>query len=208
MIRFIRTSIIIVTFLAVMTGLGPNRAGAEDAPAASGYLDGQLLVAAPKLTDPRFSETVIVMIDHDAGGAIGLVVNRGLGSGQLKALLEGFGIEADAASGSVRLHYGGPVETGRGFILHSTDYSGPSTKAISDAVAVSTGRDILVAIAAGEGPRETRFILGYAGWGPGQLESEMARDDWLTAPVESSLIFETDLDTIWRNARESGGLPL
>lgn len=208
MFRSIRTFIAILTFLAVTTSQGPNRAGAADGPTASAYLGGQLLVAAPKMTDPNFSETVIVMVDHNAGGAMGLVVNRSMGSGQLKALLGGFGIESETASGTVRLHSGGPVEAGRGFVLHSTDYTGPSTRVVNDGVAVSTGRDILEAIGTGKGPRVARFILGYAGWGPGQLESEMARDDWLTAPAEPSLVFEEDLDAVWEKAIESGGVPL
>jgi len=197
-----------LTYAVLVAGSFPHLGRAADAPAASAYLAGQLLVAAPKMTDPNFSETVIVIIDHNAGGAMGLVVNRGIGTGPLKALLDGFGIESDTASGTVRLHYGGPVETSRGFILHSTDYTGPTTRVVNKGVAVSIGRDILAAIAAGKGPRFTRFIVGYAGWGPGQLESEMARDDWLTAPSEPSLIFEEDLNAVWQEAIESGGLPL
>lgn len=208
MFRSICTSLLILACWIVMTSQALHRAGAADAPSAKPYLGGQLLVAAPKMTDPNFSETVIVMIDHNAGGAMGLVVNRSMGTGQLKALLEGFGIESDTVSGTVRLHAGGPVEAGRGFVLHSDDYHGPSTKVVSDGVAVSTGRDILNAIAEGKGPRVKRFILGYAGWGPGQLESEMARDDWFTAPAEPSLVFEDALDTVWEKAVDSGGLPL
>lgn len=208
MVRFICVSVVVLAFWAVVSGLGPNRAGAAEAPARSPYLGGQLLVAAPKMTDPNFAETVIVMVDHNAGGAMGLIVNRIMGSGQLKTLLQGFGVESDTASGTVRLHAGGPVETGRGFVLHSADYSGPSTQKVSDGLAVSTGRDILNAIADGEGPRVIRFILGYAGWGPGQLEGEMARDDWLTAPAEPSLVFDDDVDSLWQKAVDSGGLPL
>lgn len=208
MSRFPRLRAAILAVWFVTTGLDHRPTVAADPPAASTSLAGQLLVAAPKMTDPRFSETVIFMIDHNAGGAMGLVVNRALGTGQLKTLLEGFGVESDTASGSVRLHYGGPVETSRGFVLHSTDYTGPSTRVLNDGVAVSTGRDILNAIGEGKGPRVKRFILGYAGWGPGQLESEMARDDWLTAPAHSSLVFEEDLDDAWRKAVDSGGLPL
>ncbi len=208
MFRMMRTCTTILTYVVLLTGLWLNGARAADAPGSGRHLGGQLLVAAPKLTDPNFSETVIVMIDHNAGGAMGLVVNRSMGEGNLKALLEGFGIESEEASGTVRLHSGGPVERDRGFILHSTDYTGPSTKAINDEIAVSSGRDILSAIGAGEGPREARFILGYAGWGAGQLESEMAREDWLTAPADPSLVFSEDLDAIWQGAIDSGGLAL
>ncbi len=208
MFRTLGMCVAILSFVVLMTNPGPNRARAADKPGTNGSLAGQLLVASPSMADPRFSQTVIYMINHGPNGAMGLVVNRGMGKGRLKALLEGFGIKSETASGSVRLHYGGPVGAGRGFVLHSTDYAGPSTKVVDGRIAVSTGRDILNAIAGGEGPREIRFILGYAGWGPGQLESEMARDDWLTAPAEPSLIFSDDLDAVWEKAFKSAGLSL
>lgn len=208
MLRKLGTYAAILTFLVLITDPGAKLARAADAPGTGGSIAGQLLVATPRMSDPRFSETVIYMVDHNAKGAMGLVVNRSLGEGQLKALLEGFGIESEKATGTVRLHYGGPVEAGRGFVLHSTDYTGPDTKVVNGQIAVSTGLDVLEAVGAGEGPREARFILGYAGWGPGQLESEMAREDWLTAPADSSLIFSGDLDAVWEKALASSGLSL
>ena len=208
MVRKMGTCAAILTFVVLLTNPGPHLARAADGPGTGGFIAGQLLVATPRMPDPRFSEAVIYMIDHDAKGAMGLVVNRSLGEGQLKALLEAFGVESEDATGTVRLHYGGPVEAGRGFVLHSTDYSGPSTRVVNGQIAVSTGLDVLKAVGAGEGPRESRFILGYAGWGPGQLESEMAREDWLTAPADSSLIFSDDLDAVWEKALASSGLSL
>ncbi len=208
MFRKMGTYAAILTFVVLMTNPGAMLARAAGAAGTGGSIAGQLLVATPRMTDPRFSETVIYMIDHNATGAMGVVINRGLGEGQLKALLEAFGVETEKASGTVRLQYGGPVETGRGFVLHSTDYSGPSTKVVNGQIAISTGLDVLKAVGAGEGPREARFILGYAGWGPGQLESEMARNDWLTAPADSSLIFSDDLDAVWEEALASSGLSL
>jgi putative transcriptional regulator len=208
MLRRIGACLAILGLVVLATDLGHTSARAGDDPETGGSLAGRLLVAAPGMADPRFSETVIFMIDHDAGGARGFVVNRGLGEGRLKSLLKGFGVDSETASGSVRLHYGGPVGAGSGFVLHSTDYSGPSTRAVDGGIAVSTGRDILEAIADGKGPRDVRFILGYAGWGPGQLESEMARDDWLTAPAEPSLVFSDTLDDVWDRAIESAGISL
>ena len=112
------------------------------------------------------------------------------------------------AKETVTLHYGGPVEQGRGFILHSTDYSGPSTQALPGEVALSTGKDILTALAAGAGPRRRLFLLGYAGWGPGQLEGEIARDDWLISPAEERLIFSEHPEEVWVEALRHAGTPL
>jgi putative transcriptional regulator len=181
------------------------RTGAQ---APAGYISGQLLVATPRMGDPRFARTVIYMVDHDAKGAMGLVINRSYGEGPWNALLEGFGVEHEDVAGSVRLHYGGPVDTGRGFVLHSTDYTGVSTRVVDSGVAFSTGLDVLEAVAHGKGPRRSLFVLGYAGWGPGQLEGEMAHDDWLTAPAEETLIFGDDPDEIWEKALDRAGLAL
>lgn len=183
---------------------------AGDAFAAPGDepLAGQLLVASPTLADPRFAHTVIYMVAHDGGGAMGLVLNRELGEGSLQALLRGFGVEAARVDGLARLQYGGPVEPARGFVLHSADYSGDSTKVIGDGVALSTGFDVLKALANGNGPQRRRFYLGYAGWGPGQLEGELAHDDWLTAPADPSLIFGDDADAVWDKAMKAAGRTL
>lgn len=177
-------------------------ADAEDGslPADDGFLRGKLLVATARIGDPRFSHTVIYMIDHDAEGAMGLVVNRAYGTGPLDELLKGFGIDAVHVRETVRLHYGGPVEPSRGFVLHSDDYSGPGTRVVAGGVALSTGADVLEALTDGTGPERRLFILGYAGWGPGQLEGELARDDWVTAPADASLIFSDDLDSLWDEA--------
>lgn len=172
------------------------------------FLAGQLLVATPRMGDPRFARTVIYMVDHNAEGAMGLVINRSYGKGPWNALLDGFGVSHRNISGSVRLYYGGPVDSGRGFVLHTTDYTGASTRVVDAGVAFSTGLDVLEAVAEGKGPRRSLFVLGYAGWGAGQLESEMARDDWLTAPAEESLIFGDDPDAVWEKALHSAGLSL
>lgn len=197
---------LIAGLLLVTEALAQDYQSGAQAP--SRFLSGQLLVAAPSMGDPRFARTVIYMVDHDAKGAMGLVVNRSFGEGPWNALLEGFGVEHKDVSGSVRLHYGGPVESGRGFVLHTSDYAGVSTKAVDSAMAFSTGLDVLEAVAAGKGPRLSLFLFGYAGWGPGQLEGEMDREDWLTAPAEEALIFGDDLETIWEKALDRAGLPL
>ncbi|MCU0840011.1 MAG: YqgE/AlgH family protein [Rhodospirillales bacterium] len=174
-----------------------------------GALTGQFLVATPRMEDPRFARTVILMISHDEKGAMGLVVNRAFGQGSLSQLLTGFGVtEYRRTESTVRLFYGGPVEPERGFVLHSGDYKGISTRRIDEHVSVSTGKDVLEAIAAGNGPAEAMFIIGYAGWSAGQLEREMARDDWLTAPGNPQLIFSEHPERTWGEVYREAGLVL
>lgn len=182
--------------------------GAAERSDSSSSLAGQFLVASPEMPDPRFAQTVVYLVSHDEHGAMGLIVNRNYGRGPLKSLLQGFGVEKAKAEETVVLHYGGPVEQIRGFVLHSADYSGPSTQVVADDVALSTGFDILKALAAGGGPRQRLFLLGYAGWGPSQLEGEIARNDWLTAPAEDRLIFSDEGERIWEEALKRAGTPL
>jgi len=191
---------------APVPGLGGESAtaGAKGTP----FLTGQLLVATDRLGDPRFAHTVIYMIDHSAKGAMGLIINRSYGVGPLDKLLKGFGIKAGHKGKTIRLYYGGPVDPGVGFVLHSTDYKGPGTRVVTKEVAITTRLDVLKAIAEGGGPKHSLFALGYAGWGPGQLEHELARDDWVTAPADDSLIFSDDLDSTWKRAMQKAGLAL
>lgn len=177
------------------------------------YLTGRLLVAAPHMADPRFAETVIYVVSHDADGAMGLIVNRIVGTGPIASLLEALDVDTDldaalAEAGDVQLAVGGPVEPQRGFVLHSDDFEGASTRIVGEGIAVSFGKDVLAAMAEGGGPERKLVLLGYAGWGPGQLESELARDDWQVVPAEISLIFSDDPDTVWDRAREGFGIEL
>ena len=198
----------IVALLLVLLDGADKKSLADGPAAASTSLAGQLLVASPKMGDPRFVETVIYVIADDADGSMGLVINRSFGEGPLSALLAGFGVRSHAGRDPVRLHYGGPVDGGRGFVLHSREYQGSSTHMLTNGVALSTGRDVLEAVAAGRGPKHALFALGYAGWGPGQVEEEVSRGDWLTAPADQSLIFTDDLDHVWEKAMRLAGLAL
>ncbi|MFQ5776047.1 MAG: YqgE/AlgH family protein [Kiloniellaceae bacterium] len=172
---------------------------AADAP-ARGSLAGQLLVASDNMRDPRFNETVIYMVEHDMRGAMGLVVNVPLGEVPFADLLERLGLEPEGADGSMPVYYGGPVERGRGFFLHSTDVMLEGSIRVADGVAMTAQPDILGALARGEGPSRSLFALGYAGWGPGQLESELAHDAWFVIPAETSLIFAEDPAKTWQRA--------
>lgn len=197
--------------LVLLAAFGSVPASAGSPSVDRGSLAGELLVATAQMGDPRFAGTVIYMISHDRDGAMGLVVNRSYGTGSLHVLLETMGLEPDsagAAADSVRLQYGGPVEPQRGFVLHTDDYAGASTRIVRDRFAVSFGTDVLEAMAEGQGPARRVVILGYAGWGPGQLEAEIAREDWLTAPADETLIFTDDIDGVWEKALANAGLPL
>lgn len=173
---------------------------ASQQPAASQeaqYLTGRLLVATTEIGDPRFAQTVTYMISHNENGAMGLVINRPLAKGPISDLLKGIGVESEGASGEIILHYGGPVEPGKGSVLHSSDYVGEDTTVVGDGFAVTAGVEILRAIAQGKGPRRSLLALGYAGWAPGQLEAEIRAKAWFSIAAEEALIFDGDADTKW-----------
>lgn len=166
------------------------------------WLTGRLLVASQALDDPNFKETVVYMVEHDAGGAFGLVVNRPLGEMPLTTLMERLGEEARAAEGSIRVLSGGPVQPDKSFVLHSTDVMFADTRQVDAEIAVTAHPDALKAIGRGEGPREALLIVGYAGWAPGQLESEMARGSWEHVESDRTLLFDPDDAGKWLKAVE------
>jgi len=163
-------------------------------------LAGQLLVATPEMPDPRFAHSVIYMERHNEQGAMGLVVNQPAGKGPLAAFLKAVGIDNEPANGEVTLYYGGPVEPQKVFVLHSDDYVSKTTDVVGSGLAVTTNREVIRAIAQGKGPRQSRFVLGYAGWAPGQLEAEINDGGWFVIPADKSLIFDGDPDTVWQRA--------
>ena len=172
----------------------------DQAPALPGYLTGHLLIAMPTMRDPRFTRTVIYLCAHTAEGAMGLVLNRLVGSLTFPDLLAQLGIEPGPGIESIRVHFGGPVETGRGFVLHSSEYNASGTMQVSDEVALTASLDILKDIAAGSGPRRSLLALGYAGWGPGQLDAEIQANGWLSVAADDALIFDAALDDKWERA--------
>ncbi len=165
-----------------------------------GYLTGQLLVAMPQMRDPRFARSVIYMCAHNADGAMGLVVNRRVGSITFDDLLQKLGLGPNRRNDEIRIHFGGPVEQGRGFVLHSADYQQSGTLRVDDGVALTATLDILKEMASGGGPRRTLLALGYAGWGPGQLDAEIQANGWLQVPADEGLVFDDDLDNKWERA--------
>lgn len=177
----------------------PAHGKPAEAPKAEG-LAGQLLVATPDMRDPRFSRTVIYVVHHDASGAMGLIVNRPFEEVPIALLLGRLGLEHESAGGSMRIHYGGPVEPGRVFVLHTADYRGEGTHVIADGIALTAPPGILRAIGAGAGPRRSLLFLSYSGWGPGQLEGELRAGAWIAVAADAALVFDDDYDSKWRRA--------
>jgi putative transcriptional regulator len=174
----------------------------------SDYLTGQLLVATPEMRDPRFVETVIYMVKHSTEGAFGLVINRPLAKGPVEDLLKGFGIDSSGAKGEIIVHYGGPVSPRAGFVLHSDDVLLEESAKVANGIAMTSDPKLIEAMAQGKGPRQSLFIMGYAGWAPGQLEGELKAGSWFVVSGDKALIFGQDADRKWRQAMDKRKIPL
>lgn len=164
-------------------------------------LAGQLLIAMPSMMDPNFEQTVIYVCAHSDQGAVGLVVNRPTGTVSLKDLLEQLEIPSLHIPREKQVLIGGPVETERGFVLHSTDYyREDATLKTSDTIGLTATLDVLTSIASGEGPERSLLAIGYSGWGPGQLEEEIQANGWLHSAADDTLVFDEDYDSKWQRA--------
>jgi putative transcriptional regulator len=171
-----------------------------------GYLAGQLLVAMPQMLDERFAKSVIYMCAHTEDGAMGLVLNKVLDNIDFPDLLEQLDLITPPRGGDIRVHFGGPVESGRGFVLHSADYIQEGTMVIDESIAMTATTDILRDISEGGGPRNSLLALGYSGWGPGQLDSELQANGWLSVSADDTLIFGTDPRLTWQGALAKMGI--
>ncbi|WP_370655213.1 YqgE/AlgH family protein [Sphingomonas aurea] len=169
------------------------------------FLTGQFLLAMPGMGDPRFAHAVIAMCAHDEQGAIGIGLGATIGGIGFHTLLEQFEIEPGIAP-DAPVHFGGPVEMRRGFVVHSLDWSGQDTIDVAGRWALSGTVDVLRAIAAGDGPRRWIVALGYAGWSGGQLEGELATPGWLTVAGDTALLWDTDVTDRWSRAYEAAGI--
>ena len=169
------------------------------------FLTGQLLLAMPGMGDPRFERAVIVMCAHDEDGALGIGIGHHRPGVRFRKLVEQLGLDAGEAP-DVPVHHGGPVEPGRGFILHSDDWGGQDTVAIPGVGAMTGTLDILKAIVEGRGPSRWLIALGYAGWGEGQLDEEMTRHGWFAAPNSAAILFETDAGERWEAGFRASGI--
>lgn len=164
-------------------------------------LSGKLLIAMPGMGDPRFEQSVVFMCAHSDDGAMGLIVNKRAEDLKLGDLLAQLGIEAGQRPIEMPVHVGGPVEHGRGFVLHSDDYgSNSSTLRVDQGFGMTATLDILEDIANGRGPKAAILALGYAGWGPGQLEGEIQQNGWLTCDATPDLVFAADDGAKWKQA--------
>jgi putative transcriptional regulator len=184
--------------------------------AGRGYLDGQMLIAMPTMRDERFTRSLIYVCAHSSEGAMGIVVNQPAQNinfpdllVQLEVIPAGELIQLPPRAGEVKVLKGGPVETGRGFVLHSADFFiENSTLPIDEGICLTATLDILKAIARGSGPVSALLALGYAGWAPGQLESEIQENGWLHCSADRELIFGSDTDTKYHKALKKLGVDL
>ncbi len=174
----------------------------------TGYLDGHLLVAMPTMRGPPFARTVIYLCAHTADGAMGLVVNKLLDSLTFPDLLERLGIQTSNVGDEIRVHFGGPVESARGFVLHSTDYAHDASMIVDGNIALTATADVLKAMAGGMGPHRHLLALGYAGWAPGQLDAEIQANRWLLCPADENLVFGTDVISKWSQAVDKIGIDI
>jgi len=164
-------------------------------------LEGSLLIAMPDMQDPRFHRTLVYLCAHSSDGAMGLIVNKPAESLTLKDLFGRLGIPIRSEIGLEPVRFGGPVETGRGFVLHSADYyAEDATLRVDDGTSMTATLDILHAMAESRGPERAMVALGYAGWAPGQLEGELQRNGWLFCPADAELLFGDDDDAKWSRA--------
>lgn len=173
----------------------------------SSDLSGKLLIAMPGMGDPRFEKTVIFMCAHSPEGSMGLIVNKPAPGVQIGDLLDQLSIPKQESGLGTVVHYGGPVERGRGFVLHSAEYAGSdATLRVDDRFRMTATLDILSDMAEGSGPDQRILALGYSGWGPGQLEDEIHRNGWLTCDALPEIVFDADNDGKWMAALASMGI--
>ena len=170
-------------------------------------LSGRLLVAMPGMGDPRFTQSVVLICAHSDQGAMGLIVNKPAREIDVNDLLKQLEIDVAPGASPIRVHFGGPVECGRGFVLHSADYEAtPSTLTIDARFGMTATLDILQDIAQGQGPDDAILALGYAGWGPGQLEHEIRDNGWLICDASAEIVFGDRDDGKWGAALKSLGI--
>ncbi len=171
------------------------------------FLEGKLLIALPGMTDERFVQTVIYICAHSSKGAMGIVINKPIPGLSFAEVMKQLDIETTDIAADLPILYGGPVETGRGFVLHSGDYeSSDSTLPVSEDISLTATLDILRAIAEGRGPRQVLFALGYAGWAPGQVEAEFQTNGWLHCGADPGLVFGVSPEAKWRTALQRLGI--
>ncbi len=172
----------------------------------SGYLTGQFLLAMPHLQDPRFEKAVIFICGHDVNGAMGLVINKYLGDLTLKGLLDYLNLSKDAIKRDLPIYFGGPNDTGRGFVLHSDDFNHPGTVYLGNHISLTATVDVLQSIAVGDGPKDCLLAMGYVGWGPGQLDAELHGNRWLQVEADPEILFNVSIEKRWEQSMGKLGI--
>lgn len=167
----------------------------------SNFLEGKLLIAMPGMGDPRFEKSVILMCAHSEEGAMGIIVNKPIEQLRFREMVERLDLNLNDKTPDMPVLFGGPVENSRGFVLHSPDYKAEdATVSVLTDVSLTGTMEILHELAGGAGPANALFALGYAGWGPGQIESEIRLNGWVHCDADGTIVFDTNLDGKWRNA--------
>ena len=169
-------------------------------------LSGQLLIAMPGMGDPRFERSVIFVCAHSEDGAMGLIINKPYNAITFSSLLEQLGVSKYEGAQTIDVQLGGPVEVSRGFVLHSQDYIRDASMIVDEELALTATLDILSDIAGNCGPRRYLLALGYAGWGPGQLDTEILNNGWLNTEADEDLVFNKDLESKWAQALNKMGI--
>ena len=170
------------------------------------FLSGKFLIASPAMMDPRFHKSVIYMITHKNEGAMGIVINQPIIETKIKNIIDNEELKNNSNIDNIPMTYGGPVDTKKGFILHTKEFKDETTIEVADKIFLTSNINILKSIVKGHGPKKTLFALGYAGWFAGQLEEELTQDGWLVAPGDSNLIFECKAEKKWEEAIKSIGI--
>jgi len=200
-----RALVLAFAALPLLAAADRGRAPADDFHSRA----GELLVAAPSMPDPRFKESVILMVHHGRDGAMGLIVNKTVTVAPLAMLLNESGeAKGEGFQRKVPIHFGGPVEPGKGFVLHGRDFVIDGTVVVGKSYAVTSNLEIIEAMGAGRGPKQAMVAFGYAGWGPGQLEGEIARGSWHWVPADNELLFNERDEGKWKKALGKRGIDL
>lgn len=174
----------------------------------TGYLQGQLLVATPLITGSCFEKSVVYICNHDENGAMGILINHVLGNLTCTDIFGQLNIEGTESALASPIHFGGPVESSRGFILHTGDYENSDTRTLNDNICITSTVDVLRDIALGKGPDKSIIALGCAGWAPGQLENEIKLNSWINVPANENLIFGLDNKKKWSESAKMLGVDL
>jgi putative transcriptional regulator len=208
----LRRMVLLLSAAVMLAAIG---AAADSPPPNVEPPPGELLVASAAIQDPRFQHSVVLLLRHDATGAFGIIINHPIAERPLAELLAAIGDKDSkdskgssdsqdgkdgAVEGTIRVFLGGPVQPQLGFVIHSADYRRPETLVVGERLAMTANKEVLRDIAHHQGPVKYLFALGYAGWGAGQLEGEIARHDWFTAPAEPDLVFDAARDAVWDTA--------